>query len=36
MPYDIVLSNKSTGKVGWGAAALGVAGHRSVGGGQLF
>jgi len=31
-----MLSHKTRGRVSWGAAAQGLAGHRSVGGEQLF
>ena len=36
IPYDIMLSNKTRGEVGEGAAAQGLAGHQTVGGKQLF
>ena len=36
MPCDIMLSNKTRGKAGQGAAAQGLAEHHLVGGEQLF
>ena len=36
IPYDVMLSNKTRGEVGGGAAAGGLAGHLSAGSEHLF